>query len=153
VEADAVRTLLAAGELVVAAGGGGIPVARRDGRLDGVDAVIDKDLASALLASALDAERLLVLTQVPAVYERFGTPDERALRELRPGRDDALLERLPAGSMRPKVEACFGFVTAGGREALITSADALPRHAAPGEDWWEALKHEAGTLVVPASAP
>jgi len=124
-ELDAIKTLLESGTMVVAVGGGGVPVVARDGRYDGVDAVIDKDHASALLAVALGAERLVILTQVPAVYTGFGTDEQRALEELVPGRDDELIESLPAGSMRPKVEAAFRFVTEAGGEALITSADAL----------------------------
>lgn len=138
VELEAIRDAVARGSYVVAAGGGGIPVARRDGRLDGVDAVIDKDLASALLATGLAAERLLILTQVPSVYRGFGTEDADRIDELRAGRDEAILDQLPAGSMRPKVDAAFRFVTATGGEALITSADALE-------------KNEAGTRIVPAS--
>jgi carbamate kinase len=138
-ELEAVRTLLDHGVVVVAAGGGGVPVVSRDGRHDGIDAVIDKDHASALLAIGLGAERLVILTQVPAVYEGFETDDPRALAELRPGRDDEIVERLPAGSMRPKVEAAFRFVRETGGEALITSAEGLE-------------KDEGGTRVVPASA-
>lgn len=139
-ELAAVRTLLGAGQVVVAVGGGGIPVVRREHGLDGIDAVIDKDHASALLATGLGAERLVLLTQVPVVYRRFGKGREPAdpIAELRPDRDAALLAELPAGSMRPKVEAAFAFVGASGGEALITSAEAL-------------RNGEAGTRVVPAS--
>ena len=140
IELEAIRALAATGTAVVAVGGGGIPVVRRNGRLDGVDAVVDKDLASALLATSLGAGRLLVLTQVAAVYRGFDTAEREPITELRPGRDDALLAGLPAGSMRPKVEAAFAFVAATGGEALITSADAL-------------RDGEAGTRVVPASSP
>jgi len=124
-ELDAIKTLLESGAMVVAVGGGGIPVVARDGRHDGVDAVIDKDHASALLAVDLGAERLVILTQVPAVFTGFGTDEEEAIEELVPGRDEALIELLPAGSMRPKVEAAFRFVVETGGEALITSSDAL----------------------------
>jgi carbamate kinase len=124
-ELGPIRTLLESGTLVVAAGGGGIPVVARDGRHDGVDAVIDKDHASALLAIELAAERFVVLTQVPTVYTGFGTGEQQAVEELVPGRDDGLSESLPAGSMRPKVEAAFRFVRETGGEALITSSDAL----------------------------
>ena len=117
-ELEAVRTLLQSGALVVAAGGGGIPVVRRGERHEGVDAVIDKDHASALLAVGLGAERLVILTQVPAVYRAFGTKDAERLAELRPGRDDGLISELAAGSMRPKVEAAFRFVRETGGEAL-----------------------------------
>ena len=124
-ELDAIRTLLESGALVVAVGGGGIPVVARDGRHDGVDAVIDKDHASALLAVGLGAERLVILTQVPGVYTGFGTDEQAVLEEIVPGRDKGLIASLPAGSMRPKVEAAFRFVTETGGEALITSAEAL----------------------------
>ncbi len=139
-ELESIRMLLDRGVMVVAVGGGGIPVLARAGRHDGVDAVIDKDHASALLAVGLGAERLVILTQVPAVYEGFGGEEPRALAELVPGRDDALIEGLPAGSMRPKVEAAFRFVRETEGEALITSAEALERE-------------EAGTRIVPASRP
>jgi carbamate kinase len=127
VELDAVRTLLESGRLVVAVGGGGIPVVRRDDAFDGIDAVIDKDHASALLAVGLGAERLVILTQVPGVYREFGGDDRRGelIAELSPERDGGLVEELPAGSMRPKVEAAFSFVTQTGGEAVITSADAV----------------------------
>jgi carbamate kinase len=136
-ELEAIRTLLASGVAVVAVGGGGVPVVSENGRHNGIDAVIDKDHASALLAIGLGAERLAILTQVPAVYDGFGTAEQRAVETLTPGADD-IVERLPAGSMRPKVEAAFRFVGETGGEALITSADALE-------------KGEAGTRVVPAS--
>jgi carbamate kinase len=141
VELEAVRTLLASGQLVVAAGGGGIPVVRRDGAFDGIDAVIDKDHASALLAVGLGAERLVILTGVPGVYREFGTDggDGEPIAELNPERDAGIVEELPAGSMRPKVEAAFAFVTRTGGEAVITSAEAVEND-------------EAGTRVAPASA-
>ena len=127
VELEAVRTLLAAGQLAIAVGGGGIPVVRRDKGFDGIDAVIDKDHASALLAVGLGAERLVVLTQVPGVYREFGQDEDpgEPIAELSPDQDAGILETLPAGSMRPKVEAAFAFVSQTGGEALITSADAV----------------------------
>jgi carbamate kinase len=137
VELDAIRLLLDGGTIVVACGGGGIPVARRDGRLAGVDAVIDKDRASSLLARALGAERLVILTEVPAVSRAFGTEQQEELRRLSAEEADALAADLEAGSMRPKVEASAEFVRATGREALITSPAALA----------EALKGEAGTVI------
>jgi carbamate kinase len=124
-ERGPIRTLLESGAMVVAVGGGGIPVVARDGRHDGVDAVIDKDHASALLAIELGAQRFVILTQVPTVYRGFGTDEQQAVAELVPGRDDGLIDSLPAGSMRPKVEAAFRFVRETGGEALITSSDAL----------------------------
>jgi carbamate kinase len=120
VELDVIRRLSET-VVVIACGGGGIPVVRRGDRLAGVDAVIDKDRASALLASGLDAERLIILTEVPAVYREFGSPDQEELRELSRGDAEALLPELAEGSMRPKVEAALAF----GRETLITNFDAL----------------------------
>ena len=150
VELETIRALVAADTHVIAAGGGGIPVVRRDDRLDGVDAVIDKDLSSALLAGGLGARRLLILTQVAAVYRAFGTDERTPIAELRPGSHDALLAELPPGSMRPKVEAALRFVAETGGEAVITSADALatPREG-DATSWHEMTK--AGTKIVPAS--
>jgi carbamate kinase len=121
VELDAIRRLVKAGTITIACGGGGIPVARRQGRLSGVDAVIDKDRASALLARELEAERLIILTEVPAVYRNFGDEDQEEIRELSRKDAEALLPSLPEGSMRPKIEAALGFAG----ETLITSFDAL----------------------------
>jgi carbamate kinase len=133
VELEQIRTLADHGTVVIACGGGGIPVVRRGGRLAGVDAVIDKDRASALLARALGAGRLLILTEVPAVYRRFGSADQEAIHEL--GHEEAreLLPDLAEGSMRPKVEAAVDF----GGDALITSFDVLEA----------ALRGEAGTRI------
>ena len=99
-DAPAVGALLAAGYLVVAAGGGGIPVVREpDGTLRGVEAVIDKDLASALLATALEADALLIVTDVDAVYSGWGTPEQRAIRRASPEALDA--SEFAEGSMGP----------------------------------------------------
>jgi carbamate kinase len=136
VERDQIRALLDAGALPVACGGGGIPVVRRNGRLHGVDAVIDKDRASALLAAALGAERLVILTDVDAVKRGFGTPEEEDLRELSIADAEALLPTLAEGSMRPKVEAAIAVAQAGG-EAIITALDRVA----------DALAGQAGTRV------
>ena len=125
VELEAIRSLLASGTIVVACGGGGIPATRRGEHLAGVDAVIDKDRASSLLARELSADRLVILTEVPAVYSGFGTAQQRELPELSADEADALVPELAAGSMRPKVEASVEFVRATGHEALITSPGAL----------------------------
>jgi carbamate kinase len=138
VELDSIRSLLRGGAIAIACGGGGIPVAQRNGRLAGLDAVIDKDRASSLLARALGADRLVILTEVPAVYRNFGTDKQEELRELRAEEAEALLAELAAGSMRPKVEASVEFARATGHQALITSPSALG----------EALSGEAGTLIV-----
>jgi carbamate kinase len=137
VELEAIRALLGSGAIVVACGGGGIPAARRGAHLAGVDAVIDKDRASALLARELGAERLVILTEVPAVYGNFGTERQEELHELSVDRAEALLPGLAAGSMRPKVEAAVDFVRATAHEALITSPAALA----------EALLGRSGTRI------
>jgi carbamate kinase len=139
VELDAIRSLLASGSIVVACGGGGIPATRRGEHLAGVDAVIDKDRASSLLARDLGADRLVILTEVPAVYSEFGTDRQRELRELGADEAEQLVPELAAGSMRPKVEASVEFVRATGREALITSPAALG----------EALEGRSGTRIRP----
>lgn len=137
VELAAVRTLVAAGTIAVACGGGGIPVSSRNGRLTGVDAVIDKDRASAVLAIALGAERLVIVTDVDAVYSGWGTDAQKALRELDVAAAEALLPELATGSMGPKIEAAVAFARATGNEVLITSADSLA----------EALAARAGTRI------
>jgi carbamate kinase len=118
VEIETVRSLADAGALVVCGGGGGVPVARsQDGELTGVEAVVDKDLTAAELAIALNADRLLVLTDVPAIIRGYGTPDARPIQAI----DTAALSAMtfPAGSMGPKVEACIRFVAASGHPAAI----------------------------------
>jgi carbamate kinase len=133
VELDVIRGVVGTGTVAIACGGGGIPVVRRGNRLSGVDAVIDKDRASALLAVGLDATRLVILTEVPAVFRNFGGADQEEIREL--SRDDAraLLPELAEGSMRPKVESALAFEG----ETLITNFDVLA----------EALAGRAGTRV------
>jgi carbamate kinase len=132
VELDAIRALLRSGAIVVACGGGGIPAARRGAHLAGLDAVIDKDRASALLARALGADRFVILTEVPAVYRRFGTEAQEELHALSAADAEALIPELAAGSMRPKVEACLEFVRSTGHDALITSPAALADALAGG---------------------
>jgi carbamate kinase len=121
VELEVIRSLTESGAVAIACGGGGIPVVRRGDRLTGVDAVIDKDRASALLARGLKAERLVILTEVPAVYRNFGADDQEEIPRLTRAEADALLPELAEGSMRPKVEAALAF----GGETLITNFDAL----------------------------
>ncbi len=122
VEAASVRSLVEAGVLVVASGGGGIPVAEMpDGTYEGREAVIDKDLAAVVLARAVGAEALLLLTDVDAVYRDWGTDHAEAIRRLSPEEAYAGLEAMawPAGSMGPKIRACADFVRTGGRFAAI----------------------------------
>ena len=134
VELDAIRMLVTAGIVVICAGGGGIPVTR-NGTLRGVEAVIDKDLAAALLACELRADALLLLTDVEGVLEGWGTPASRAIREIGPNEVRRL--GLPAGSMGPKAEASARFVDGTGN---VASIGALTNAVA-------VLRGEAGTQV------
>lgn len=142
VELDAVALLLREGFTVIAGGGGGIPLVEEDdGTFRGVEAVIDKDFASALMASALGVDLLVITTGVPQVAIDFGTPSQRFIDTM----GIAELERhladgqFPAGSMGPKIEAALQFLRAGGREVLITSPDRLG----------EALAGRTGTRLIP----
>jgi carbamate kinase len=124
VEIGAIRTLLDAGHVVVTGGGGGIPVGRRGGVWDGVDAVIDKDYAAAELASQLHAEALVLITGVDAVQLDFGKDTQRPLTWADAAEAERHLEsgQFPPGSMGPKVRAAISFVRRGGRLAVITTA-------------------------------
>jgi carbamate kinase len=121
VELAAIRRLAESGAVVIACGGGGIPVVQRGERLTGVDAVIDKDRASALLARGLEADRLVILTEVPAVYRNFGADGQEEIATLTRADAEALLPELAEGSMRPKVEAALEF----DGETLITNFEGL----------------------------
>jgi carbamate kinase len=135
-EIDAIRTLVLAGFMTICAGGGGIPVQRTvDGRHEGVECVVDKDLTSALLARQLHADCLMMLTDVPAVYTGFGTPAARELRRVTP--DQLAAFEFPAGSMGPKVEAACRFVLGGSPRACIGRLD----------DVRNILEGRAGTTV------
>ena len=141
VEAGAISALVDDGVVVVAAGGGGVPVAAgADGALHGVAAVVDKDLASALLAADLKAEKLVIVTDVDFVYRGYGTDHQWPLRSVPAAEARRLLAdgEFPAGSMGPKIEAACRFVEATGRGAVITSI----AHCS------EAVTGEAGTQVV-----
>jgi carbamate kinase len=138
VELPLIRVLLDSGALVVCAGGGGVPVvADATGTLRGVEAVVDKDLTAALLAGAVDADALLLLTDVDAVIDGFGTPDARPIRQATPAQLRA--RSFPAGSMGPKVEAACRFVQATGRMAAIGRLDAAAA----------LLGRQAGTVISP----
>jgi len=118
VEIETVRSLADAGALVVCGGGGGVPVIRSEaGELTGVEAVVDKDLTAAELAITLKADRLLVLTDVPAIIRGYGTPDARPIQAI--DTDTLSAMTFPAGSMGPKVQACIRFVRATGQPAAI----------------------------------
>jgi carbamate kinase len=126
-DARAAEALVAAGHIVVAAGGGGVPVVRRDGELHGVEAVVDKDLAGQLLARQLGATILAIATDIEHVMIGYGTGKARPLHRVGPAelRSYAAAGHFAAGSMGPKVEAAARFVEAGGKRAVISSLDQL----------------------------
>lgn len=140
VEDGPLRALVEAGHVVVAAGGGGVPVVEHRGRLRGVEAVVDKDRTAALLARAVAADRLLILTEVAKVQTGFGTPQARELDSLTVSQARRLLAagEFPSGSMGPKVEACADFAEGGGAAVIAALSDAAA-----------AARGEAGTAVVP----
>ena len=121
VEVQVIRQMLELGVIVIAAGGGGIPVVERNGRLEGVEAVVDKDLATALLAVAIGADLLVLVTGVPGVYTNFLSDDARLLEHIHPDELEALASagHFPPGSMGPKVEAAIHYVRATGKRAVI----------------------------------
>ncbi|MGH2737073.1 MAG: carbamate kinase [Actinomycetota bacterium] len=142
VEAEAIRAMVAEGVVVISAGGGGVPVAQSaDGSLVGVPAVVDKDLATALLARDLGAEAMLILTDVEKVFLGWGTDDERTLDQMTVAEARAYRDagEFPAGSMGPKVEALCRFVEATRGLGIITSIEASA----------SALQGRTGTRVVP----
>lgn len=140
-EVDAVRALVEKDFTVIAAGGGGIPVVAQDGGYRGVEAVIDKDLATALLAKELGAGTMLISTAVDAVAVGFGTSQQRWLATVHAAelREHLAHGEFGAGSMAPKVKAAVDFVEQGGDRAVITSPQLM----------MEALAGTAGTLVLP----
>ena len=125
VEWPQVKALLRDKQIVIACGGGGIPVARSGGSLQGVEAVIDKDLAAALVGALVKAKTLLLLTGVERVAIDFGTERARWLDTMTIAEARAYMAdgQFPAGSMGPKVDAAIRFLEGGGREAIITSLD------------------------------
>ncbi|VEG26065.1 carbamate kinase [Actinomyces howellii] len=139
VETDLIRTLVEAGAVVVCAGGGGVPVIREeDGSLRGVEAVIDKDLTASVLAQALGADALMILTDVDGVFVDYGTPEARQIPRATP--DELRALGLPAGSMGPKVEAVSRFVeNTGGTAAIGRLEDAI-----------DIINGKAGTTIAKA---
>jgi len=138
-EKEAIRQLIAARSIVIASGGGGIPVVREDGKLVGVDAVIDKDLAGERLANDVDASIFMVLTDVDQVKLNYKTPEEKGLDTITV--DEAKQYHAEGhfakGSMEPKVRAAIRFIEAGGDRAIITSLDKA----------FDALEGKAGTTI------
>ena len=142
VELDVIKNLLDAGVVTIAVGGGGIPVVENDkGDFEGIAAVIDKDLASALLAVQVDADLLLISTAVEKVALNFGTPEQRWVAQFTLAEVKQYLEEgghFAEGSMAPKMRAVVQFMEAGGKEALITNPANLER----------AMAGETGTRIV-----
>jgi len=138
-ELEAVKGALSSGALVIACGGGGIPVVYRENRLAGIEAVIDKDRASSLLAWELEAELFVISTSVDRVSLDYATPRQRPLDHLSLADARRYLAegQFPPGSMGPKIEAAVGYLERGGRLVIITSPECLP----------EALHGMAGTRV------
>ncbi len=141
VEQKSIETLIDAGQSVIAVGGGGIPVYRRDdGILAGIPAVIDKDRASCLLASNIDSDLFMISTDVDKVCLNFGEPDEKELDSITISEAKQYIEdgHFAPGSMKPKVEAAVEFLESGGDRAIITSPANMPA----------ALDGDAGTQIV-----
>ncbi len=138
VEAESVRTLLDADQVVIACGGGGIPVLQQSNNLKGASAVIEKDLAAAKLASVIDAQMLIILTGVQKACLNYGTPDEQPLADLNVAQAQKYLEagQFEAGSMEPKIQAAIDFIDNSAiRRTVITKLDG------------DKLDLEAGTVI------
>lgn len=142
VEKDTIRTLVEAGILVVAAGGGGAPVYYEDnGKLEGIDAVVDKDLASALLAAEIGARKLVIITGVQKVATHFGTPHQQEHDRLTVSEAKQFFAdgHFPPGNMGPKVEAAIWFLENGGEKVMITDIENIE----------PAFEGRTGTLILP----
>jgi carbamate kinase len=141
-EEKAIELLAANDFIVIAVGGGGIPVYKReDGVIVGIEAVIDKDFASSLLASNINADLLLICTVVEKVFLNFGKPDEKALDTISVEEAEKYLKEghFAPGSMAPKIKAVIKYLKNGGRKAIITSSDAIEA----------ALEGKTGTCIIP----
>jgi carbamate kinase len=142
VEDESVKRLLEAGEIVIAAGGGGIPVIfKEDGSLEGVDVVIDKDLASSVLALSIKADYLMMLTGVDKVYVNYGESNQRPLDTITIKEAEGYLAEghFPVGSMGPKIQAAINFLKGGGDTVYITAIDKVK----------EAIAGKTGTRIIP----
>lgn len=140
IESHAIRTLVDAGFLVIACGGGGIPVIEKNGMLTGVDAVIDKDLTSERLATLIGATKLILLTDVDGLYENYGKSNQQLVSKIRLNEIARLkIAELEEGDMGPKVHASMAFIRNGGKEAVIGNLKRLS----------ESLDGNAGTHIVP----
>ncbi len=141
VEKEAIRSLIKAGFVVVAVGGGGIPVIKADnGTYAGIDAVIDKDFATSLLAEQLQAETLIMTTGVPRVFINYGKPDQKALETVSVDETRQYIKEnhFPPGSMLPKIEASLKFLEKSGAKVIITDPESMK----------DAINSNAGTHIV-----
>jgi carbamate kinase len=141
IELDVVRILVEKGYIVVAVGGGGIPVIRNEqGEIEGVEAVIDKDFASSLLARQLGAESFIISTSIDAAYLNFGKENQKPITQATLAEIKRYLTEghFKAGSMKPKIEAIVEFLEAGGKKAVITSPQNL----------LQAFRGKCGTTIV-----
>lgn len=140
VEIEAIRTLADAGQIVIACGGGGIPVIEQKHALKGASAVIEKDAIAGKLAADLMADQLIILTSVPNVYRNFGTQEQEAILQLSSSEAEEMIRegQFEDGTMLPKIEAAIAYLSVNkGGSALITSIDSIG----------QALKGKAGTLI------
>lgn len=152
-EVEQIRTLAQSGALVIAAGGGGIPVLMRDGASEGCPAVIDKDRASAVLAEAVDAELLVLLTAVEHVALGFGTARQRYMMRLTVSDAERYMAdgEFPPGSMGPKIESAVRFVRGGGHAAIITASRRLHDAVLDAAGTWVVPDADGPSAVAPAS--
>ena len=142
IEADIIKRLAMDGVIVIAAGGGGVPVVEvNEGQLQGIDAVIDKDLTTAVLANAIGAETFIDLTQTDSVYINYGKQNQKPLNRPALSEVKKYLTRgeFPPGSMGPKIEAAIEFLETGGKEVIITTPELVEA----------AMKGKAGTRITP----
>jgi len=141
IEIDAIRGLVLNGYIVIAAGGGGIPVVRRDGYVEGVEAVIDKDLASALLARELNVDTFIISTDAEKVFLNYRKPNQQALDRITVSEAELYFTdgHFPPGNMGPKISSAIRFIRGGGKEAVITSPECL----------LDAVRGRTGTHIVP----
>ncbi|MFD2444637.1 carbamate kinase [Bacillus sp. CGMCC 1.16607] len=141
VEKDVIKSLIDAGYVVIAVGGGGIPVVKNDNNTyEGIDAVIDKDFATSLLAEQVNAETLIITTGVSRVCINFGKPNQKALEKITVEETKQYVEEghFPAGSMLPKIEASLSFIERNGSRVIITDPESLK----------DAIAEKAGTHIV-----
>ncbi len=133
---NTIKNLADNGTIVIAVGGGGVPVTIKDGKIQGAEAVIDKDLASALLARQINADQFIILTDVPFVYLDYGTPVQKPLKEIKVDMAKKYMAegKFGEGNMAPKIQAALNFIEQGGKEVLITDL--------------EGVKNQSGTKII-----